>query len=139
MTRTGGLVPIQLSVLLAAGLLVACDDSPMSCTASVEPAMVVSVEDSLDGSPVAAEATALAVDGAFGEALRPHGHNTVGELTSLAGPDERAGTYMVTVDKTGYAEWRQTDIRVTADECHVRTVNLTARLQRASGAALATP
>jgi hypothetical protein len=42
---------------------------------------------------------------------------------------ERAGVYTVTVQQDGYANWTRNDVTVTHDECHVRTVQLTALLQ----------
>ena len=129
---------LALAALVATSLLAGCE-SPLACTASVEPALVVRVEDSLDASPQAEGATAIATEGAFSEALTPFGHNDAGELVGLAGPLERAGTYTVTVDKAGFRQWRQAGVRVTADACHVRTVTLTARLQRAAGTVRVAP
>jgi hypothetical protein len=42
---------------------------------------------------------------------------------------ERAGTYTVTVEQQGYRPWSRSGVRVTKDECHVRGVSITARLQ----------
>jgi hypothetical protein len=42
---------------------------------------------------------------------------------------ERAGAYAVTVEQTGYRPWTRTNVSVTRDECHVKTVFLTALLQ----------
>jgi hypothetical protein len=43
---------------------------------------------------------------------------------------ERAGTYEVTVRASGYREWKQSNVVVTSDQCHVVPVRLTARLER---------
>lgn len=42
---------------------------------------------------------------------------------------ERAGTYEVTVELAGNRPSRCIGVRVTSDECHVRTVHVTALLQ----------
>lgn len=44
--------------------------------------------------------------------------------------EERPGTYDVTVERPGYRVWQRTGVRVLRDECHVKTVSLTALLQR---------
>jgi hypothetical protein len=56
--------------------------------------------------------------------------------TSLAQHDgvyplvqENAGGYTVTVEQAGYRPWTRTNVRVTSDACHVKTVSLTALLQ----------
>ena len=57
--------------------------------------------------------------------------STVGieDNSMLIGAPERAGTYIVTVARSGYHTWIQTDVVVTADECHVQTVSLRAELE----------
>ena len=49
----------------------------------------------------------------------------------LGGANEHAGLFTVTVTKSGYRDWTKSDVRVTADECHVNTTKLTALLQPA--------
>jgi len=44
---------------------------------------------------------------------------------------EREGTDTITVRRAGYATWTRTGVTVTRDECHVRPVTVTARLQPA--------
>ena len=44
------------------------------------------------------------------------------------GAGERAGTYKLSVQLTGYREWTQEDIVVSEDVCHVDQVNVTVRL-----------
>jgi hypothetical protein len=69
----------------------------------------------------------MAREGAYVDSARMYGDVPV-ETVGLA--EERAGTYEVSVERTGYRSWHRAGVRVTADECHVRTVSLTARLQR---------
>ena len=97
-----------------------------TCSAEAKPAIVVEVRDSLTNAAAGNGARVIARDGAFAD--------TAGTFAPLEGPVllalEREGTYTVTVEREGYRLWTRTGVRVTADECHVRTVSLTARLQR---------
>jgi hypothetical protein len=110
--------PLAVALLLE---VVACS-SPFSggtlCTEQFAAGITVSPIDSVTGAPVAG-ATAIARDGAFVDSTT--------DLNMIAG--ERAGTYSVTVRKTGYATWLRSGVNVTRDECHVKTVSLTAKLQ----------
>ena len=47
----------------------------------------------------------------------------------ISGPFEKAGTFSLTVRKTGYRDWNGS-VTVKEDGCHVRSVSLTALLQR---------
>ena len=106
---------------------------PGACTADFRYGLNVTVVDSLTGGPPAS-ATLIARDGAHVDSIGPQAPFLNGPqgpavlLLSAAG--ERAGTYDVTVRASGYREWTQADVRVTADECHVRGVEITARLQK---------
>lgn len=51
-------------------------------------------------------------------------------VSGWGGVGERAGVYSVTVEATGFAPWRRDGIEVTRGLCHVRPVQLVARLQR---------
>lgn len=70
----------------------------------------------------------LARDGSFVDTLEVFG-SFAGTL-DLYGAGERAGRYDITISKPGYQTWQRTDVRVTEDECHVRTVRLEALLER---------
>ena len=97
------------------------------CTTSVEPGLIVRVIDSATGAPAAHEAAGVAVDGEYQETLRNVApEDPAAEL--LYGADEREGTYRVSVAKAGYQLWVREGVRVTGDECHVRTVSLEAHL-----------
>ena len=90
------------------------------------PAVSVDVRDSIAGAPAGRGARIIARDGAFAD--------TAKHTSQYEGPyalaRERAGTYTVTVEQDGYRLWSRGGVRVTRDECHVRTVSLVARLQR---------
>lgn len=119
-----------LSAVLATLALSACDDIG-ACTASVEPGLIITVQDSIDGSPQADGAAGVAVDGAFVDSLRPGSYDMNFVLLGFRAADERPGRYTVRVEKPGYLVWEQAGVRVTGGECHVNTVELTARLQAA--------
>lgn len=104
-----------------------------SCTASIERALEVRVEDAATGAPLAAGAIGRARDGAFAEELRVVGWSQAGSemvATTLGGVDERPGRYDVEVVRAGYARWDTSGVRVRKGPCHVETARLVARLQR---------
>ena len=110
--------------LAVASLAAGCElFGPVTCTTEARPGIVVEVVDSVTDQRVS-DATVILVDGGWQEILEaPQG--------TTAGAYERAGTYRVQAAADGYAPWARYDVRVTGDECHVRTVELTARLQAA--------
>lgn len=99
-----------------------------ACTLQAVPAVSVEVLDSARNVPVGRGAQIIARDGAFADTV---------SFTAYDGPyglaPERAGTYTVTVQQQGYLLWSVSGIRVSRDECHVRTATLRARLQPSSG------
>ena len=101
------------------------------CTTSVEPAIRVEVRDAATGAFIADIARGVARDGDFEDSLRvigaTGGNPSIG--TTLGGADERPGTYAIHLEAEGYARWDRADVRVTADGCHVRTVELSAALE----------
>jgi hypothetical protein len=109
----------------------ACTDG-LICTASVEPGVVVEIRDASDGTPLAAGAVGRVRDGAFTDSLRAYGGTADGTLLSRAAADEREGTYVVVVRHPGYTTWELAGVQVRGSGCHVATVNLQARLVRAS-------
>lgn len=70
----------------------------------------------------------LARDGSFVDTLEVY-ELSEGTL-DFYGAYERAGRYDITISKPGYQTWQRTNIRVSEDECHVRTVRLDALLER---------
>jgi hypothetical protein len=118
---------------LAALLLGACDilDSrDVICTDSFLSGLEVTVEDSLTGAPSASGAQLIAQDGAYADTVSYAPNRPDLDAQPLRSAGERPGTYTVSVRKPGFFEWVRSGIVVTADECHVRPVALTARLQR---------
>lgn len=94
---------------------------PVACTDILVPGIAVDVRDSQSNAQITDGLRVIARDGAFADTAE-NGH--------LAVAFERAGTYTVTVEKDGYQTWLRSGVRVSRDECHVRTVALTAQLQR---------
>jgi hypothetical protein len=115
--------PILLFALSGCGLL-----DPVACTQEARPGISLVVMDSVTGGPVtAADVMVIASDGAVADTVRgPH----IPAPPLAAGlAYERAGTYRVEARATGYTTWARSGVRVTEDECHVRTVQLAARMR----------
>ena len=119
----------RVLLLLLALPLAGCDFvDPRVCTAHIEPGITVTITDSVSAEPRAAEAVAVARDGAFADTLDPAvSRNNV--LLSRQGAYERAGFYEVSVQAPGYADWIQRGVIVRPGDCHVNRVELEARLQ----------
>ena len=100
------------------------------CTTDVRPGLVVSVLDSASRDPLGPGMLVVVRDGAYADTARTFlPHPIEGVLQRFAFAFERRGTYDVTVERSGYRTWRRDGVRVSGDECHVRTVELTALLQ----------
>jgi hypothetical protein len=102
---------------------VACDDEldPAVCTAIAVSSLVVTVRDAGTGEPVCG-ATVTAVQAGTTYELRAIAD--AGTCT-YSGPEERPGIFDVQATKSGYETTSLTNVRVTADECHVIPVQLT--------------
>jgi hypothetical protein len=123
-------LPHRAAPSLALAVLAGCTTGPLLCTANVAQSIVVEVRDAATGAPRAAGASGTVRDGGFTYALQPWGYDgsTPGNLLSLAGPYERAGTYAVVLQRPGYRDWSASGVRVTKGDCHVRTITLRASL-----------
>ena len=109
-----------------------CDSvSPGICTLEARPAVVVQVRDAVTAAPLADSATVRATDRTVSDTLRLCGLTADYRWLSRCGFEERPGTYDVQVARRGYAPWSRNGVRVTRDECHVRTVVLAAMLTAA--------
>jgi hypothetical protein len=113
--------------------VVACSGSTSPvCTQEIRPGLAVYVENSITGVGIASGASLVAQEGAYKDSVAaPDGRPDI-DASPLLAAAERAGTYQVTVTKTGYTPWTQSNVRVTANVCHVNTVTLTALLQPSS-------
>jgi len=104
---------------------------PIACTMLYAYGLTVTVVDSSSGAPGGAGATVIATDGAYSDTVT-HAPGSSNEFTfGLAG--ERAGTYTVTVIKSGYDVWTRSGITVTKNVCHVNGVAITAKIRPAMG------
>jgi hypothetical protein len=110
--------------------LVGCESpaDPVICTAIGVFAMGVTVVDGASNQRIC-DATVTAVEGSFSQELRRF---ATGTDCTYSGPLERAGLYEVRVAKAGYTPVTTSNVRVTADECHVIPVSLTVTLNRTS-------
>lgn len=117
---------IGLGVLALAG----CDRAtqPVACTPSIERGLFVTVVDDVTGAPPSS-ATLVAQSGEYVDSAGPVAP-LPGSLLVLSAVPERAGTYDLTVRSPGYPAWTRTGVQVTADQCHVRRVDVTARLRK---------
>lgn len=128
--------PSRLTCACAGALVLGACTSvslPIACTEEYRYGLNVTVVDSLTGAPPSS-ATLIARDGAHVDSVGP-------QTTFLSGPQgqpillvsaagERPGTYDLTVRSPGYLDWTRAGVQVTADECHVDPVALTARLRK---------
>ncbi len=97
------------------------------CTHEARPGLAVTVRDSAPGAPVA-DAPAVARAGTAADTARGGFAVDADAVYSLA--YERPDTYAVRVERAGYRPWERVGVAVAGGQCHVRTVALTARLQR---------
>lgn len=121
-----------LLVLMTISFLVACsdDDKALICTTEYVFGITVNLYDSVSGEPVSrCETSYQIVDGQYLEDDNDNFSNDTCETsTSIYAAGERAGTYDITITKTGYETWDTNDLIVNEDECHVNTVTVDAFL-----------
>jgi hypothetical protein len=112
--------------LLAFGLAsaISCrSNDVVACTREAVPGInISSVTDSLSGADISSGVRAVFRDGSYADTARV-------DRAPLSGAYERAGTYSVTVDRSGYQMWSRQSVVVTRGICHVNTAQLAAKLQ----------
>ena len=119
------LLPSLLLTLAVAGCDLLTPD--VKCTTELVSGILVDVVDSVTGTrALADEIIVIATDVTYADTARL--------LRNQSPPipvvDDRQGVYSVDVRAEGYSPWEMKNVRVTGDECHVHTVEITARLQR---------
>ena len=119
---------IRAGALLFVLLPLAACEFGQVCTTRIEFGITVTIVDSVSGEPRAAEAVAVARDGEYVDTLSPSRFQG-GVLISRQGVPERPGFYEVSVQAPGYLDWVQEGVMVRPGDCHVRRVELEARLQ----------
>jgi hypothetical protein len=123
-----GAVPVL--AVCAAGCRAVFGGGDDVCLTYAAPAITVEILDSASRTPVVGAGTlVIAREGAYADSVRT-GPGDPATTPRPALAHERAGTYEVTVERDGFRPWRRAGVRVTRDECHVRTVALIALLQR---------
>jgi hypothetical protein len=102
------------------------------CNALFAYGITLKVQNAATGAPITDSATVVITDGSYVESydyLGAPGQPTSG-LLSAAG--ERAGTYSISIRKTGFAPYDTVGVKVTRDVCLVHPVRVTANLRPAS-------
>lgn len=120
----------SLGVVLTVALVTGCHDQEIVCPMILDRGVAVEVRDAFDNSLIASGSKLVAQAGAYADSMSfPAGQP---ELNSshLAGA-YRPGTYTLTVTKTGYQPWVQTNVVVTAARCGVNLTAFTALLHAA--------
>jgi hypothetical protein len=102
------------------------------CTQEARPGLAVYVRHSSTSAGIASGASLVVSDGSYKDSVAAPNNTADLDNSPLFAATERAGTYQVTVTKTGFVAWMQSNVRVTANRCHVNTVTLTALLQPAN-------
>lgn len=98
---------------------------PGDCTDEARPGITVDLRDADTNGPLTVAARVIARDGAYADTIE-----TEPSLAWVGLAHEREGSYTVTVDAAGYSPWSRSGIPVIDGGCHVRTIKLTARLER---------
>ena len=105
--------------------------SPGDCVAIGRSALHVIVSDSTTGAAPVNEVRVIARDGEYADSANIGAPHASGLSFSLA--VEREGTYLLTVDATGYRSWAKAGITVgrSSDKCqYLQSKTVLARLQR---------
>ena len=96
---------------------------PVLCTQQFVFGLTVTVVDQSTSAPVANEATMTLRDGTYEEVVTDSWDGS-----TLSGAGERPGTYTITIEHPAYTTWTRAGVTISADECHVIPVALTAEL-----------
>ena len=100
-------------------------DDQIVCTTQFVYGLNLIVLDASTGNSIFQDIEVKAVDGPYQETLEL----VPGLEYAFVGAGERAGTYVVTVTKSGYQTFTSAPIVLTRDECHVIPQSLTVNLQ----------
>ena len=99
------------------------------CTTEFRPGIVLEIVDIVTGISPLVPSVITVTDGSFEERYPPAGVEGV-VLPEYHFAGERSGQSSIRVKTPGYLDWSTSNIRVRKDECHVKTVRITARLKR---------
>jgi hypothetical protein len=125
------ITPLLLAVtVLAIG---GCDSSAtvVNCPDIAVPGILVTVTDSLTQAPAGRNASIVARSAMFTDSVSSATTAASDGPFGLVYSRNAAGTYTLTVKQSGYRDWTKSGIVVAmANACSLRTVNVSARLQR---------
>jgi hypothetical protein len=99
------------------------------CTTELRPGIVLEIVDIVTGVSPVVPSVITVTDGSFQERYPPAGVEGV-VLSKYWFAGERPGRYSILVQTPGYLDWSASNIQVRKDECHVKTLRITARLKR---------
>ena len=119
-----------VTLLLLILFIASCEDPVVPvpiCSDEYRYGLEIRVVDKETGGPTGLGAWAVVTDGEYEELALCEDRGPLGVAALAAG--ERAGTYTISIEAEGYLEWRREGVRVTADRCHVRTVEIIAELE----------
>lgn len=103
----------------------------LSCPAIANAGIVVTVVDSATGAVAGRNAGVVARSATFVDSISPERTAASDGPFGLVYSYSKAGTYTVTVRKSGYRDWVRGGIVVAAaNACALATVNVTAKLQQ---------
>jgi hypothetical protein len=113
-----------IGIVAMAAVSLSCKSPVQVCNLNFVYGLTVVVTDSVSGTPLVGLETHVEIrDGAYVDTLEQM------SPTEYLGAGERAGTYSVKVQRSGYRVWLSNGIRVREDECHVIPVRVNARIQ----------
>lgn len=118
------------AVLATSWLVAACQSLPPTgggtiCTMQFVYGISATVTDAATGTDITPGSSLIVREGSYVDSV------AAGPGSFLAAAGERAGTYEVTIRRSGYQPFSRSGVAVTRDECHVHPVRIEARLQRA--------
>ncbi|HTI64898.1 MAG TPA: hypothetical protein VL524_15340 [Gemmatimonadaceae bacterium] len=123
-------LPVFAAAATMSVIAAACGSASVACTDELRSVLQVDVVDSATGKPAAAGSTVLLQGTTRDSITVPSTPDTVRTAHVWFEDVVKAGTYSVTVLKSGYLGWMRSGIKVQADACHVTTHEvLTAKLQ----------
>ena len=118
------------ALTLSAAVSCTAPSGDVVCTLDFRYGLTIYVRDAVTGAGIADGATVVVRDGSFVDSLTTPFPGSPPGNGSFASAGERAGTYSVTVRRSGYQTWFANGIVVTADQCHVIGKEVVAQLVR---------
>ena len=120
----------SLALALVSVLAAACSEQHIVCPQIASPGVAVEVRDAATGALTASGSKLVAQSGTYADSMSFPANQPDADAQHLTGA-YRAGVYTLIVTKTGYQTWIKTNVVVSAADCGVNRVDLTALLQPA--------